>query len=412
MLLRMEAPGLTAIQFPLAKFGILIVALLPLITLFAAILLSISTFSRNMKEARSYESPLILIAMMVSMVSYLPGFDLNNSMSLIPIVNIALLFKETLVGQMQISHFLITVGSTLVLDAIAIFFTIRLFNSEAVLFRTEGEGTSLKSLFSNTKTFFTPYIGLLYYVAALAAFYYLGIGWQSKDLVNGLVQTQFLLVFLPVFLLLRIFKLNQKEALRLKPSKVTNYLLVLLMAVPVFILSTMVAQLINAIFPFPKEYVQSMNGLIKIGNFSIFKVLLLIAVLPAICEETMFRGFIMRFYESYGKWTAIIITAVLFGIFHLDIYRLLPVTLLGIWLGYLVQQSGSLHLSMLAHFLNNSMAVVLGYMMERKMIPAFFVSGDNVNWWLALPALLILAGFVYIFQKQNRTDYPVSEHQE
>ncbi|HNX00184.1 MAG TPA: ABC transporter permease subunit/CPBP intramembrane protease [Candidatus Cloacimonadota bacterium] len=389
-------------SFPLGSFALILIALIPLITLFAAVLLSISTFSRNMKEARAYEGPMIIVAMMLSMISFLPGFDLSNGLALIPIINISLLFKEIMLQQMQINHFLITIGSTLFLDIIAIFITIRLFNTESVLFRTEEESVSLKSLRSHKKAFFSPYYGLLYYIAALAAFYYIGFSWQKHDLVNGLMQTQLILIFLPVFLILRLFKQNPREILRLKPAKAINYPLVILMAFPMFVIATSLAQLVNLVFPFPAEYLKSMNGLTNIGNLPISKVLLLIALLPAICEETMFRGFIMRFYENYGKWAAIIIAALLFGLFHLDMYRMIPVTVLGIWLGYLVMETDSIHMSMLAHFMNNGLAVMVSYLMEKKMFPALLMKGDNLSWWLLPPSLLLFIMFLYIFRQQNR----------
>jgi sodium transport system permease protein len=389
-------------SFPMGSFALILIALIPLITLFAAILLSISTFSRNMKEARAYEGPLIMVAMVLSMISFLPAFDLNNGLALIPIINIALLFKEIMLQQMQLSHFLLTIGSTVFLDIIAIYLTIRLFNTESVLFRTEEESVSLKSMREHKRAFFTPYFGLIYYIAAMAAFYYLGFSWQKHDMVNGILQTQLILIFLPVMLILRILKQNQKEVLRLKPTKPVNYLLVILMAFPMFVISTSIAQLVNLIYPFPPEYLKTMNGLMNIGHLPLYKIIMLIALLPAICEETMFRGFIMRFYENYGKWTAIIITALLFGLFHLDMYRMLPVTILGIWLGYLVMQTGSIHMSMLAHFLNNGTAVVVSYLIDKKLFPLLLTSGENLSWWLLPPAMVILSFLVYVFHNQNR----------
>ncbi len=390
-------------SFPMGSFALILVALLPLITLFAAILLSISTFSRNMKEAKAYEGPLVIVAMMLGMISFLPSFELNNGLALIPVINISLLFKEIMLQQMQLSHFLITIGSTILLDIIAIYFTIRLFSTESVLFRTEEESISFKSLLKNKRAFFTPYFGMIYYIAAMAAFYYLGFSWQKENLVNGLLQTQIILIFLPVILILKTLKLNQKEVLRLKPTKGINYLLVFLMAFPMFVLSTAIAQLINLIYPFPPEYLKTMNGLMDIGNLPLYKVVMLIALLPAICEEVMFRGFISRFFENYGRWTAIIITALLFGLFHLDMYRMLPVTILGIWLGYLVMQTGSIQMSMLAHFLNNGTAVLVSYLIEKKLFPNLLLSGDDLSWWLLPPAIVILACLVYLFHHQNRT---------
>ena len=88
--------------------------------------------------------------------------------------------------------------------------------------------------------------------------------------------------------------------------------------------------------------------------------LVLMAISPAVCEETLFRGPILRGLGTrLGPMAAIVATAALFGLFHLDIYRLIPATLLGILLGYLANQSRSIVPSMLAHFCNNAVLVTL-----------------------------------------------------
>jgi len=88
--------------------------------------------------------------------------------------------------------------------------------------------------------------------------------------------------------------------------------------------------------------------------------LALMAVSPAVCEETLFRGPILRGLGSrLGPAAAILTTAGLFGIFHLDIYRLIPATVLGVLLGTLAEQARSIVPSMLAHFCNNAILVTL-----------------------------------------------------
>ncbi|MDZ4181549.1 MAG: ABC transporter permease, partial [Candidatus Cloacimonadaceae bacterium] len=64
------------IGMPLKGFAILLMAMLPLATLFAALLLSISTFSRNMKEARSYEQPILTVSMLLAMISFFPAIEI------------------------------------------------------------------------------------------------------------------------------------------------------------------------------------------------------------------------------------------------------------------------------------------------------------------------------------------------
>nr|HPN40801.1 ABC transporter permease subunit [Candidatus Cloacimonadota bacterium] len=114
-------------QMPVVGFLILLAAMLPLATLFAALLMSISTFSRNLKEAASYQQPVMMISMLLGMISFIPSVEINNLLALVPVVNIALLFKAVLINEYQLSHLLITVGSTLLLDIGAIWLTVKLF---------------------------------------------------------------------------------------------------------------------------------------------------------------------------------------------------------------------------------------------------------------------------------------------
>ena len=84
------AMGIT--QMPITGFLILLAAMI-LATLFAAVLMSISTFSRNNKEAGSYLQPVMLISMLLGMISFIPSIEINNLLAWVPVVNIALLFK-------------------------------------------------------------------------------------------------------------------------------------------------------------------------------------------------------------------------------------------------------------------------------------------------------------------------------
>ena len=98
--------------------------------------------------------------------------------------------------------------------------------------------------------------------------------------------------------------------------------------------------------------------------------LLVIAIIPAIGEELLFRGVIQKqFIElTNSKGFAIILTAVLFSALHMQFFGFLPRFALGVLLGYLYVWSGSLWLSIAAHFINNAMAVILTWCVTRGFI--------------------------------------------
>lgn len=392
---------MAGVKFPLNGFLILFLALIPLATLYAAVLLSISTFSRNMKEARSYEQPILLISMLLAMSSFFPAIELTNGLALIPIINISLLFKAVMMSDYKLTHLFLTIGSTLVLDVIAIFVTIKLFNNESVLFRSDAD-SSLKNVKKNKNVFFTPYYGMMYFVVAMLGLYYIGTKLQLKNLTTGLIQTQVFLILLPVLVILRIIKADNKKVLKLNPTKPVNFLIVPFIAVSGAIIVTMIGQLINMIYPYPSEYLKQLSELMKMPDLKLWQIYAIIAILPGICEEIMFRGFVFKFFEGQGKWMAIIISAILFAVFHLDPYRFVPVLLLGILLGWLMVKSGSIYVSMFSHALNNALALTFSQLENTAFIKKIMISNDNLNWWLAVPTVIILTVSLYIFNHVNQ----------
>ncbi|HPS37840.1 MAG TPA: ABC transporter permease subunit/CPBP intramembrane protease [Candidatus Cloacimonadota bacterium] len=385
------------VRMPLQGFVVLFLALIPLATLFAAVLLSISTFSRNMKEARSYEQPLLTISMLLAMISFFPAFELNNLMALIPIINISLLFKAVMIGEYHLSHLFITIGSTLVLDIIAIWVTIKLFNSESVLFRTDDD-SSLKTVKSNKKTFFSPYYGMIYFVVALIVLFYLGGYMQAQDLGKGLVNTQLLIILLPVLLTLRILKQDTSQILRFKAPRLKELILIPFIAIPAALIVSLLSQLINQLFPFPKEYLEQLGKLFEM-KIPVWQQFLIIAVAPGFCEEILFRGFLIRFFEKNGPVVAVVVSALLFATFHLDPFRFLPVLLLGLLLGYLTVRSGSILNSMLSHMINNGFALVITLLAGKGFMKIFFVNADTIRFWVILPAVAIFVCAILLFHK-------------
>ena len=82
--------------------------------------------------------------------------------------------------------------------------------------------------------------------------------------------------------------------------------------------------------------------------------LFIIAVMPAICEEALHRGFIQYSFQSLRRdWVIILGMGLIFGLFHLDPYRFLPTALLGIGLSYVMQKTHNILLPALYHFVNN-----------------------------------------------------------
>ena len=85
---------------------------------------------------------------------------------------------------------------------------------------------------------------------------------------------------------------------------------------------------------------------------------LVIGATPGVCEEILFRGYIQtRVTKRWNGAIGILIASVLFAAFHMDLVHSLSVFPLGVWLGWICYQSGSVFPAMLAHFYNNAISV-------------------------------------------------------
>lgn len=112
--------------------------------------------------------------------------------------------------------------------------------------------------------------------------------------------------------------------------------------------------------------VETIGGLL----FNVF----MIAVIPAIGEELMFRGVLMRIFH---RWTrsghaAVWITAIIFSAIHIQFFGFFPRMILGVLFGYLVLWTGSLWPAIIAHFINNAAAVVFFFLVHHKVTDGTF----------------------------------------
>lgn len=137
----------------------------------------------------------------------------------------------------------------------------------------------------------------------------------------------------------------------------------------------------------------------------------LVAVVPALGEELFFRGTIQRLLSDWkGALFAIWITAFVFSAIHMQFYGFLPRMLLGAFLGYLLLWSGSLWLPIIAHFVNNSVAVVFYYLKFNgvKVIDVETIGTDDTL-WLGIVSGIVCVFLGFLIRKNTRK--PTSEIQ-
>jgi membrane protease YdiL (CAAX protease family) len=248
---------------------------------------------------------------------------------------------------------------------------------------------------------------------------------MSNVKVMQLIQS-FGLFVIPPFVMASLWSNNAFEFLRLKSTlRWTTVLYVvafMLVAIPfINMLSWLNQQIIlpEALSEIEKmmqsSEVQIAEITEKMLNVSTLGALLfnvfLVAVVPALGEELFFRGTIQRLLSDWkGALFAIWITAFVFSAIHMQFYGFLPRMLLGAFLGYLLLWSGSLWLPIIAHFVNNSVAVVFYYLKFNgvKVIDVETIGTDDTL-WLGIVSGIVCVFLGFLIRKNTRK--PTSEIQ-
>ncbi|MFA4851062.1 MAG: CPBP family intramembrane glutamic endopeptidase [Bacteroidales bacterium] len=150
-----------------------------------------------------------------------------------------------------------------------------------------------------------------------------------------------------------------------------------------------------------------------LGGF--FVNLLMIAVIPAIGEEFLFRGILQPLFQQWSKniHIAVILSAFLFSAIHIQFYGFIPRFMMGILLGYVFVWSGSLWVPILVHFVNNSAAVIVSYFANKGIIDNTFETiGTGKSAIIPVLGSMIVSGvlifMVYHFEKRIRRGERIS----
>ena len=208
--------------------------------------------------------------------------------------------------------------------------------------------------------------------------------------VNGIrlmtMAGQILFILLPALVFSRFFYSDVTKFLRIK---IPNWKEVLLFTIGIAILTVLlqnylyiqnyfIDQLANSVplIKTIKELLDTLNAYVEKTYGSLLKansvyegilIVFVVAIVPALSEEAMFRGLVQRSFEMKMKpFYAALITAIFFGVNHFNPYGLIPLILLGLYFGFAAYMSGSIIVPIILHFLNNFTAVML-----------YFIFGDD-----------------------------------
>ena len=190
----------------------------------------------------------------------------------------------------------------------------------------------------------------------------LGAGLQVWKPRLGLLLTELALIALPPIAAVRLFYLEPRSVLPLGRPTVRHLVAAIVGAVCLNHLLEVYGAWQERFAPTPEWIRALFAGLLEARSETEFAlVLVCLAFVPALCEELLFRGFVQAgvMAQAASAPAGLALSAMLFGIFHLDPWRLVGVVALGLFFGWLRLASGSLWPPIAAHAINNALSIGL-----------------------------------------------------
>ena len=353
--------GESAIQIPIDVFlssvPVVLLALITTALLITAFCMCFCVFAQSSKEANNYMTPIMLVIMLASMVGMMPTVDLNYKLSLIPFVNVSLLIKQVFAQQLSVSLALTTALVNAAYSIITIWVLAKMYNSEDIMFSDGFRSFRLFQKREDIKKGTIPAtgdIGICVIVVLLAMIYLGGIV-SARDVFLGTMATQLIILILPLALCWYM-KTDIKQLFGMKSPKKSMLPGSILLYLGTYMAVILLSGIITKLFP---EDMQSLGMTFEeIMSKPVFLVVLVVALMPAVGEECLFRGLVFgSMRHRYSVMWGILISAVIFGAFH-GVAKLVPTGLLGAAFAYIVYKTGSIWVSMFLHFFNNLLSVV------------------------------------------------------
>lgn len=413
------ASGDVPVRFPASVLPIIVLSMVPFAMLSSAILVAVCSFARSYKEAQTYVTPVIILALLPAVAATLPSVQLKGILLVVPVGNMVLLTRELFQQTCTWPQVVIVLLSTTLYAAAAIGIAARLFGQEAVLF---ADSTSYRTLLQRRliQPSYAPSPAQAIVLIALlfpAAFYVGSLfgDMLKKSLIRAmtwltLVQFGGLFLLLPLAVAI-FFKIDLVHTFRLRRPSARAWPAAVLIGLSSWAVAIEVSALQFRVAP-PSPALRELDRMLssQTQEAPVWVLVALLAVVPAVGEEFLFRGFLLSgLGRAAGKWTGILTAGLIFGVFHFVVDKIPVTALMGVLLGYLCWQSRSLLPAVLAHVMHNALLAVLPRFSELAdwlgLSAAARAPGVGLPPHVVLPAtVLLLAGLVTLAWPERRAD--------
>ncbi len=410
-----------------------VLALLVLFTMFfAALLLAVTSFAKSFKEAQAYLIPLMLLALTPGVMSLLPGIKFTSLLATVPLVNIVLLAREVLMGAAEWNTALVAIICNSIYALAALAVASRLFGSDASMQGSQGSWRDLMLRPLDRKRY--PTVDqMALTMSGMFPFYF--IASSVLPSLSPVLSVKLWISAVVSFVLILGMPVCIAWYRRIRLSTTFRLTSGSLAAWPIWLLSIVLLggsawMLAHEIFIMAQtlgigtieleQFKRVAEFRDELATLPLAMVLFVFALTPAVCEEGLFRGFVLSSLHRYSTAWAIALSAILFGLMHvltsnvLAIERFLPSTFMGLLLAWIALRTGSIWPGVLLHALHNGFLLSVSRFEEQlKSWHILVEEGKHLPpIWLIAGAIAFALGIVLLWASTRRNavpQYPIHE---
>lgn len=355
-------PGVGATNLLLAM-----AVLLPVTLTTSALFLMLASFARDFRDGQTLLTPVYMAVALPAAVVALPTIELNAWTAFVPIVNVTLLIKALFLREAGVDLVFLTLLSAFAYAAVAIAGAVHVFHRETVLV---GERTSLRTIFERRDGRAgtpDPGFALTAFAVLLVVQFYAGLALRTWSIPWMLLTLQLGGFLLPAIAAVWLFGFDWRRTFGVARPRLSAIAIAVLLGATAWLFA---GGLVARLLPPPESLTRAMQRFIQLGDapMPVWVVWLVLGVVPGLCEELVFRGLIFSGLRRLGPWPAVLVSALLFGLAHASIYRLMPTFILGVLLGLLRWRTGSIVPGMTMHAVNNAL---IGTLAQRPALAAW-----------------------------------------
>ena len=211
-----------------------------------------------------------------------------------------------------------------------------------------------------------------------------------KKIVLGVGSTLFILIY--------GFKKSKAPLFEVFPVKFFNPLLLIFITTFLWAAHNLLeipSALLNKYLPAPAWFWEMFNKIFD-GDFGWWGAFMKVAVVAPIVEELIFRGMILQgFRKNYKGFTAVVMSALLFALFHLNPWQFPATFVLGLLLGWVLLRTNSIVLAILGHSVNNFLVLLSITYWDKISVHAFYLFEKENRYYIS--SLIVVLSLIFLY---------------